>query len=156
MNPWVDWQSNTVFLQNGSQLEPIQGIREKSGTHCQIVDRGLNGLQCYFRGLKQGDRSPTTDLGRKLAVLSSAQFWQYDSLAKEWVRQPAGLRSLSSPGTADVPQGGSTNPKIFPVNNRDPHKPQGLPRHRTTRTRRVARKCIRQPVREKLDFISMH
>ena len=71
MNPLVDWRSNTVFLRHGSQLEPIQGIREKSGTHCQIVDKGLNGLQCYFRDLKQGDRSPTTDLGRKLAVLSS-------------------------------------------------------------------------------------
>ena len=156
MNPLVDWRSNTVFLRNGSQLVPIQGIREKSGTHCQIVDRGLNGLQCYFRDLKQGDRSPTTDLGRKLAVLSSPQFWQYDSSAKEWVQQPAGLRILSSPGTADVPQGGSTNPKIFPVNNKDPHKTQGPPRCRTTRTRRVAGKCIRQPVRDKLDFISMH
>ena len=33
MNPLVDWRSNTVFLRNGSQLEPIQGIREKFGTH---------------------------------------------------------------------------------------------------------------------------
>ena len=63
---------------------------------------------------------------------------------------------MSSPGTADVPQGGSTNPQIFsPVNNKDPHKTQGPPRCRTTRTQRVAGKCVRQPVREKLDFISM-
>ena len=143
MNPLVDWRSSTVSLRNDSHLEPIQGIREKSGTHCQIVDKGLNGLQCYFRDLKQGDRSPTIELGRKLAVLSSPQFWQYDSSAKEWVQQPAGLRSLSSPGTANVPQGGSTNPQIFsPVNNKDPHKTQGPPRCRTTRTWRVARKCV--------------
>ena len=62
---------------------------------------------------------------------------------------------MSSPRTADVPQGGSTNPKIFLVNNKDPDKTQGPPRCRTTRTRRVAGKCIRQPVRDKLDFISM-
>ena len=53
------------------------------------------------------------------------------------------------------PRGGVPTPKFFPVNNKDPHKPQGPPRHRTTRTRRVAGKCIRQPVRDKLDFISM-
>ena len=34
MNPLVDWWSNTVYLRNGLQLEPIQGIREKSSTHC--------------------------------------------------------------------------------------------------------------------------
>ena len=74
----------------------------------------------------------------------------------EWVQQPAGLRSLSSPGTADVPQGGSTNPKIFsPGHNKDPHKTQGPPWCRTTRTQRVVGKCIRQLVRDKLDFISM-
>jgi len=156
MNPLVDWRSNTVFLRHGSQLEPVQGIREKSGTHCQIVDKGLNGLQCYFRDLRRDVGSPTTDLGHQLAVLSSPQFWQYDSLAQEWVRQPAGLHLLSSPGTADVPQGGSTNPKNFsPGSNRDPHYTQGPSRSRTTRTRRVARKCVRQSVREKLDFISL-
>ena len=54
------------------------------------------------------------------------------------------------------PRVGVTNPKIFsPGNNKDPHKTQGPPRCRTTRTKKVAEKCVRQPAREKLDFISM-
>ena len=99
MNPMVDWRSNTVYLRNGSQLEPIQGIREKSGTHCQIVDKGLNGLQHYFRDLKHGERTPTTDLVAKVAILRSPTFWRYESSTKEWV-------SVSSSKIVAVPQGG--------------------------------------------------
>ena len=49
------------------------------------------------------------------------------------------------------PRGGSTNPKISLGHN----KTQGPPRCRTTRTKKVAGKCVRQPVKKKLDFISM-
>ena len=92
MNPLVDWRSNTVYLRNGSQLEPIQGIREKSGTHCQIVDRGLSGLQHYFRDLRKGDQSPTTDLEGQLALLQTPKFWSYEASTKQWVHQSsAGL-----------------------------------------------------------------
>ena len=99
MNPLVDWRSNTVYLRNGSQLEPVQGIREKSGTHCQIVDKGLNGLQHYFRDLKQGERTPTADLAGKVATLRSPSFWRYEPSTNEWV-------SVASSKKAAVPQGG--------------------------------------------------
>ena len=75
MNPLVDWRSNTVYLLNGTQLEPIRGIREESGTHCQIVNKGLNGLQHYFRDLKEGERTPTVDLVGKMAMLQLPAFW---------------------------------------------------------------------------------
>ena len=83
-NPLVDWRSNTVFLRSGSQLEPIHGISDKSGTHCQITDKGLNGLQSLFRDLSD-DASLTADLQEKLAVLRKPSFWLYEAMTKQWV-----------------------------------------------------------------------
>ena len=61
MNPVVDWRSNTMFLRNGSQLEPIKGKGVASGQHCQIVDRGLPGLQHHFGVIRDGSDTPTMD-----------------------------------------------------------------------------------------------
>ena len=105
MNPLVDWRSNTVYLRNGSQLEPIQGIREKSGTQCQIVDRGLSGLQHYFRDLSKEDQSPTADLEGQLALLQTPTFWSYEASTKQWVQQSSAGLSRK----ADEPQGGVQN-----------------------------------------------
>ena len=44
MNPLVDWRSNTMYLRNGSQLEPIRGIDLDRGKNCTIIDKGLPGL----------------------------------------------------------------------------------------------------------------
>ena len=138
-----------VYLRNGTQLEPIRGIREKSGTHCQIVDKGLKGLQHYFRDLKEGERTPTADLVGKVATLQSPSFWRYKPSTNEWVRTSSSKKSA-------VPQGGGIRPLTVPPEtkgtSREPRKAKGCKR---TRTKKVTGKCVSQPIRPKLDFISM-
>ena len=137
MNPLVNWRSNTVYLWNGSQLEPIQGIREKSGTHCQIIDKGLNGLQHYFRDLKQGERTSTTDLVGKVATLRSPTFWRYEPSTKEWV-------SVSSSKKAAIPQGGGTQSStVSPDQTKRPRLPRKSHGCKHTMTRKVAGKYVR-------------
>ena len=46
-------------------------------------------------------------------------------------------------------------PKVIPEDKEGPHKPQGSPRCRTTRNKKVAGKCVREPVRPKLDMVSV-
>ena len=152
MNPLVDWRSNTVYLRNGSQLEPIQGIRETSGTHCQIVDRGLSGLQHFFRDLSKEAQSPTADLEGQLALLQTPKFWSYEASTKQWVHQSSAGLSRK----ADKPQGGGIElPIDSPEGTRDPQKPQRSPGCKATRHRKVAGRLVKQPVKQKLDFISM-
>ena len=70
MNPLVDWQSNMMWLRNGQQLEPIEGIRVKFGNVGQIVDKGLPGLQHTLGILKGTASTPTiVNWGDKLKKL---------------------------------------------------------------------------------------
>ena len=104
MNPLVDWGSNTMFLRNGSQLEPIKGISVPSGTQCQIIDKGLPGLQQHFGVFRQGSDTPTMDWRDKIGQLYSPKFWQYNTSAKAWaIQQQSVLHQHPSPGTSDVP-----------------------------------------------------
>ena len=142
-----------MCLQNGSRLEPIGGIDLDKGKHCTIVDKGLPGLQHCFGTLKAAESTPTDENWRsRLALLSSPQFWRYDSSAKEWVHDQDRHSGNSSPGTVDAPQGG------VPQQNFSPEatpQPQESPTKRRHRTKKVAGKCVKQLVRTKLDFISM-
>ena len=153
MNPLVDWRSNTMYLRNGSRLEPIGGIDLDKGKHCTIVDKGLPGLQHCFGTLKAAESTPTDENWRsRLALLSSPQFWRYDSSAKEWVHDQDRHSGNSSLGTVDAPQGGVPQQTFSPEAT---PQPQESPTKRRHRTKKVAGKCVKQPVRTKLDFISM-
>ena len=154
INPLVDWRSNRMFLRTGSQLEQVQGIQVKSGQHCQIVDKGLPGLQHYFGAFKHPSATPTDDrkLGDTLAKLSTPAFWSYVQSDTQWSVPEDRRTDCSSPRTVDVPEGGVADKNFSP--DTDPI-PQGSPRERRTRAKNIAGRCVRQPVKTKIDFISM-
>ena len=84
-----------------------------------------------------------------MAALRSPTFWRYEPSTKEWV-------SVSSSRKAAVPQGGGTQSStVSPVQTKRPRLPRKSQGCKHTRNRKVAGKYVRQPVRQKLDFISM-
>ena len=82
VNPLVDWRSSSMFLRFGQQLEQVKGIELKSAHHCQIVDKGLPGLQCQFGAFKKSSNPTDDKLGLRVEQLYSPAFWQYDSVEK--------------------------------------------------------------------------
>ena len=48
VNPLVDWRTNSLVLRNGDKLEVVQGMKMSDVKRCNIVDRGLTGLQHAF------------------------------------------------------------------------------------------------------------
>ena len=156
VNPLVDWRSNTMYLRNGSQLEPVRGVQVESGKVCHIVDKGLPGLQHCFGVLKGEESTPTdVDWRTRLAALSKPSFWQYQSSETKWASVQDPSPCTASPRTVDVPQGGVVPSKLFPETPELPTQSQEREQDRTTRNIRVAGKCVRQPVRTKIDFISV-
>ena len=59
VNPLVDWRSNSLVLRNGNSLEVVQGVGTQNVKSCNIIDRGLPGLQHVFTSLNDSDAKPT-------------------------------------------------------------------------------------------------
>ena len=89
VNPLVDWKTNSLVLRKGDKLEVVQGIKTLDVSSCNIIDRGLTGLQCAFTSL--GNRSaadPDSKWGEQFAKLSSPQFWEPQPSVNEWTSIP--------------------------------------------------------------------
>ena len=155
MNPLVDWQSNSMVLRSGDRLEVVSGVKTEKVHSCNIIDRGLPGLQHSFTFLReQSVAQPSTKWDHQLAKLSSPTFWTYEPSACSWAPQDTSLSvsCYSAPRTSDVPQGGVAAAQHPEEKGPQPPKSSGS---RTTRARNISGKCVRQPVKTKLDFVSM-
>ena len=75
VNPLVEWRSNSMFLRFGQQLEQVQGIELKTAHHCQIIDKGLPGLQHHFGAFNQSSNLRNDKLGLRLGQLYSHALW---------------------------------------------------------------------------------
>ena len=96
----------------------------------------------------QEQRSETTDLqfgrwGELFEQLASPQFWEYQASQRQWtVEQPQGEVQSENPSQNEIQlDTGASKAKETS--------------QRQTRYRRVAGRVVRQPCREKLDFISL-
>ena len=112
---------------------------------CGIKDRGLPGLR---NSLSSAQQSETTDLqfgrwGELFAQLASPQFWEYQASQRQWtVEQPQGeVHSENPVQNENQLDTGASKAKTTS--------------QKQTRCRRVVGRVVRQPIREKLDFISL-
>ena len=155
VNPLVDWRTNSLVLRSGDRLEVVQGVHKDRSTQCQIRDQGLPGLQHAFVSLRDGaSAQPSSNWGRQYAQLSSPQFWEPQTSARPWTRQDRPPSSCTdSPRRVDAPQGGVDAP--MEPEDAVRHSAQDTSRGRRTRARKVSGRCVRQPVRRKLDFMTM-
>jgi hypothetical protein len=142
VNPLIDWRTNSLVLRCGNKLEVVQGISQVDKAPCKIIDRGLSGLQCAFESLR---RSSTQ--GDAYARLSSPMFWEPVVSAKSW----ASIHS-ASPRASDALRGEVNDQN---VDDKNDSKAQGNSEGKRTRQVKVAGRCKTQPVKRKLDFISM-
>ena len=145
VNPLIDWRSNRMYIRQGDQLHIVSG--DPNVQPCGIKDRGLNGLQDNFSLLH---KSANTDLqfgrwGDLFAQLASPQFWEYQASQRQWTQ--------SSPRKVEQPQGEVQAEN--PVN--ESKLDTGALKAKTiqTKCRKVAGRLVRQPVKEKIDFISL-
>ena len=112
---------------------------------CGIKDQGLPGLR---NSLSSKQQSKTTDLqfGRwreLFAQLASPQFWEYQASQRQWTNeQPQGEVHSEDPVQNKTQLDIKANKAKMTSQNQ-------------TRCRRVAGRVIRQPIREKLEFISL-
>ena len=153
MNPFVDWRVNSLVIRSGDKLEVIPGLKKKKVTQCKIVDRGLPGLQHSFSFLKEQSAAyPSQNWGEQLARLNSPTFWEYKDSAKPWGTKDTKVPKPSVPRETEDPQGGAVTAESPEEKEQDSPKASGV---KTTRTRNIAGKIVKQPVRTKVDFVSM-
>ena len=108
VNPLIDWKTNSLVLRHGDGLEVVQGIKTPDTVACNIVDRGLPGLQHTFHSLGKSDSNPTVMRGDSYAQLCSPSFWEPTSSVREWAHIPdrCTLTGHDSPRAVESPQGG--------------------------------------------------
>ena len=143
VNPLIDWRSNCMYIKQGDQLHVVSG--DPNVQPCGIKDQGLPGLR---NSLSSNQKSETTDLqfgrwGELFAQLASPQFWEYQARQRQW--------------TTEQPQGEvqSENPEQNETQLDTGASKAKTTSQKQTRCRRVAGRVVRQPLREKLDFISL-
>ena len=143
VNPLIDWRSNCIYIRQGDQLHIVSG--DPNVQPCGIKDRGLPGLR---NSLSSKQQSETTDLqfgrwGELFAQLASPQFWEYQASQRQWTdAQPQGEVHLENSVQNETQlDTGASKAKMTS--------------QRQTRCRRVVGSVVRQPIREKLDFISL-
>ena len=149
VNPLIDWRTNSLVLRCGNKLEVVQGICQEDKAPCKILDRGLSGLQCSFESLR---RSPSKE--EAYARLCSPMFWEPVHSAKSWVSMHS-----ASPRASDAPQGevldqNDQNVDV-PVPDKNDSPKQANTKGKRTRQVKVGGRCKTQPVKRKLEFISM-
>ena len=157
VNPLIDWKTNSLVLQHGDGLEVVQGIKTPDIVACNIVDRGLPGLQHTFHSLGKSDSDPNGKVGDSYAQLCSPSFWEPTPLVREWAHIPD-CRSATghdSPRAVESPQGGVAA-NFLPNSSNDtgnetPEISKGVHRKKI----KVAGRLVSQPVRPKIDFMSM-
>ena len=143
VNPLIDWRSNCMYIRQGDQLHIVSG--DPNVQPCGIKDRGLPGLR---NSLSSTEKSETTDLqfgrwGELFAQLASPQFWEYQASQRQWTdAQPQGEVHSEDPVQNETQlDTGASKAKMTS--------------QKQTRCIRVAGRVVRQPIREKLDFISL-
>ena len=145
------------MLRNGNCLEIVQGVGTQNVKSCNIIDRGLPGLQHVFTSLNDSDTHPTRKWGEQLARLSSPRFWEPKASVNEWVHVPSrgAPTGTDSPRAVESPQGevpGKILPNEPQMNDKIPEtNERGVHRKRV----KVARRVVSQPVRQKIDFVSV-
>ena len=152
VNPLVDWRTNSLVLRSGDKLEVVQGLKMSAVKRCNIVDRGLAGLQHTFLS-SDLVADPASKWGAQYTELCSPSFWEPHPTVGPWTRMSDRCASVGpdSPGTAESPQGGVTK-QISPKPNEKPQDEfKGVHRKQI----KVAGRVISQPKRPKLDVISM-
>ena len=143
VNPSIDWRNNCMYIRQGDQLRVVSG--GPNVQPCGIKDRGLPGLQ---NSLSSAQQSETTDLqfgrwGELFAQLASPQFWEYQASQRQWtVEQPQGEVHSENPIQNEIQlDTGASKAKMTS--------------QKQTRGKRVAGRVVWQPIKEKLDFISL-
>ena len=123
-----------MVLRNGNSLEVVQGVGTQNVKSCNIIDRGLPGLQQIFTSLNDSDAKPTEKWGEQLARLSSPRFWEPKASVNEWVHVPrrSATAGTDSPRAVESPQGEvpenflpnvpQTNEKLPETNGKDVHR----------------------------------
>ena len=134
-------------------MEVVQGIKTPDTVACNIVDRGLPGLQHTFHSLGKSDSNPTVMRGDSYAQLCSPSFWEPTSSVREWAHIPDGctLTGHDSPRAVESPQGGV--PEKFSPNESEPTPGKSKGGHR--RQVKVAGRVVSQPICPKIDFMSI-
>lgn len=157
VHPLVDWRSNSLVLRNGNCLEVVQGVGTQNVKSCNIIDRGLPGLQHAFTSLNDSSAKPTEKWGEQLTHLSSPRFWGPKALVNEWVHVPrrGATAGIDLPRAVESPQGEvpenflpndhQTNEKLPETNGKGVHRKRV----------KVAGRIVSQPVRQKIDFVSV-
>ena len=94
-----------MVLRNGNSLEVVQGVGTQNVKSCNIIDRGLPGLQYVFTSLNDSGAKPTEKWGEQLARLSSPRFWEPKALVNEWAHVPCrgATTSKDSPRAVESP-----------------------------------------------------
>ena len=107
VNPLIDWKTNSLVLRHGDGLEVVQGIKTPTVQACNIVDRGLPGLQHTFHSLGKSDSNPANTKGDSFAQLCSPSFWEPTLLVCEWSHMLDSVISAGhdSPRAVEPPQG---------------------------------------------------
>ena len=161
LNPLIDWRSNTVYLRVGERLQKVQGQYSSTVQPSGIKDKGLSGLRDSFTVLQQGS---STDLsfgqwGELYSKLASPQFWEYCATSATWQSTKTGSKAVTTPpvavslaGSPSHPQGEVDKPTFSPFFWPDDTQ-TSVPKAKT-RDVKVAGRCVRQPKREKIDFMS--
>ena len=160
LNPLIDWRSNTVYLRVGDKLHKVQGQGSSQAQPSGIKDKGLSGLRDAFGLLQKG---ASTDLvfgkwGEAYSKLASPQFWEYCASKAAWTSefqgprvadsQPSSEAHVDLAGSPSHPQGEVEVPVISSSNFSKPRSKA------TTKSIKVSGQCVRQPKREKIDFMS--
>ena len=155
LNPLIDWRSNTVYLRVGEKLYKVQGQDSSKVQPSGIKDKGLSGLQNSFSVLQQGN---STDLsfgqwGELYSKLASPQVLGVlcDQFRVEIDQGKCDYTASCSElgGVAIAPPGGGRSSNFFAqktLRHLCPRPPPGMSR--------LQDECVRQPKREKIDFMS--
>ena len=160
LNPLIDWRSNTVYLRLGDKLQKVQGQSSSNVQPSGIKDKGLSGLRDSFVLLREG---ASTNLsfgkwGDLYSRLASPQFWEYCATSAEWTSTKSGSKAMNSATAPPVAVGSAGSPshpqgevELSTTPTEDTQKSFSQAK---TRNIKVAGRCVRQPKREKIDFMT--
>ncbi len=161
LNPLVDWRTNTLYIRVGDKLRKVPSVDSVSPQPCNIVDKGLSGLQHIFSIPQKMDIDPQwLELYSKL---SSPSFWEYQHKDSPWIFD-ATRTSIQPQGEVKplVPTSDVTELPAEKSDDSDYDKSHefddGSERNHSPRKFRAVKvkgKCIRQPVQKKLEFMSI-
>ena len=139
VNPLIDWRNNHMYIRQGNQLHIVSD--DPNVQPCGIKDQGLHGLQHSFSLLHN---SASTDLqfgqwGHLFVQLAALQFWEYQASQRQWTQEQT---------QGEVRAEDPMNEKMLDTGALKTKKTQ-------TKCKKVVGRLVKQPVREKIDFISL-